>query len=80
MKRLHVHPAGLHPRTTCWVRVLSKKWLDFLHAAQPLRHPHRASRRGLTVQPPHGWSQASAPAFGMLVESDVLAGSRSMLP
>ena len=65
---------------TCWVKTLSRAWGSFLFAGRPQFQQAMAAVQHRQSPPPGCWPQQSASTFTMLVESDVLRGSRSVLP
>ena len=61
-----------------WGQTLSQKWTLFFHATRPRRHARRPTPKGLTPLPAGRVPGTSTGMFSMLVESDVLVGSRSI--
>ncbi len=80
MKCAGVRQRVLSPHSARWVKTFSKRCVAFLHPWSAPRRPRRVTPRGLTPLPPMGLSRASMSTFSMLVESDVLTGSRGILP
>jgi len=68
-------------RPTCWVkRALSRSWVAFLGAGQTPWQQDRGTVKHCQTPQVHDVPHAPAKAFNMLVESDILRGSRSVLP
>jgi len=72
----HVRPIP----STCWVKTLSRSWAVSLFSGRLHWHPAVT-----TVQHPQslqvgGGPHTPAHTFSMLVESDILGGSRSVFP
>jgi len=71
--------AGARP--TCWIkRALARSWASFLGTGQPQWHQDTGTVKHRQAPQVHGVPHAPAHAFSMLVESDILRGSRSVLP